>query len=153
MGATRDRHLRRPSQPGNHAPVHPPVWAGTGREAGARHGGSARLACCADGRAACARFALMAVEAGAERAFTTGVGPTYFTAQEWAEVTAAVAPGALGLRSMHTRRTLTRLFALLDQAGASLGFPHHTIYRVQSVVLHAMWMYRTAWGKWVPDTW
>jgi hypothetical protein len=95
----------------------------------------------------------MAVEAGAERAFTTGVGPTYFTAEEWAEVTAAVAPGALGLRSMHTRRTLTRLFAPLDQAGASLGFPHHTIYRVQSIVLHATWMYRTAWGNWDPDTW
>ena len=95
----------------------------------------------------------MAVEARAERAFTTSVGPTYFTAEEWAEVTAAVAPGALGLRSMHTRRTLKRLFAPMDDAGALLCLHRHTIYRVQGVVLHAMWTYGTAWGSWDPDTW
>src|SRR5260370_41997884 len=110
MGGTGDSQLRRRSQPGDHAPVHPPLWAGTGGEAGAQHGGSARLACRADGRATCARFALMAVEARAERAFTTSVGPTYFTAEEWAEVTAARAPRAFGLRSMHTRRAVTTLF-------------------------------------------
>ena len=64
----------------------------------------------------------MAVEARAERAFTTSVGPTYFTAEEWAEVTAAVAPGALGLRSMHTRRTLKRLFAPMDDAVEHAAF-------------------------------
>ena len=95
----------------------------------------------------------MAVEARAERAFTTSVGPTSFTAEEWAEVTAAAAPGALALRSMHTRRTLKRLFAPMDDAGALLGLHRHTIYRVQSVVLHAMWTYGTAWGSWGRDTW
>ena len=95
----------------------------------------------------------MAVEARAERAFTTSVGPTSFTAEEWAEVTAAAAPGALGLRSMHTRRKLKRLFAPMDDAGALLGLHRHTVYRVQRVVLHAMWTYGTAWGSWDPDTW
>src|SRR5207253_8701005 len=37
--------------------------------------------------------------------------------------------------------------------GALLCLHRHTIYRVQGVVLHAMWTYGTAWGSWDPDTW
>ena len=47
----------------------------------------------------------MAVEARAERAFTTSVGPTYFTAEEWAEVTAAV------------RRRVTDVIEMTSRAG------------------------------------
>jgi integrase len=95
----------------------------------------------------------MGMDARAERASTASVGPTHLTAEEWAEVTAAATPDALGLRSKLTQRKLNRLFAPMDVAGKSLGFHHHTIYRVKGVVLHAMWTYRIAWGSWDPETW
>jgi len=65
----------------------------------------------------------------------------------------AAAPGALGLRSMHTRLTLMRLFAPLDQAGASLGIHRHTIYRIKAAVLRAMWIQGSVWSNWDRSTW
>src|SRR5260370_21874612 len=41
----------------------------------------------------------------------------------------------------------------MGYAWISRGIHSPTIYRAESVVLHAMWTYGTAWGSWDPDTW
>jgi len=84
---------------------------------------------------------------------TVKPGPTSFTEAEWAEVTAAAVPGALGLRSHRARRALGRLLASVEEASASLGFSRSTICAAEGVILHAMWTNGTAWGSWDAGTW
>ncbi len=89
----------------------------------------------------------------AEFETTANPAPTGFTDAEWAQVTAAAAPGALGLRSHRARRALGRLLAPVEEASAALGLSRSTLCAAEGVILHAMWTNGTAWGSWDADTW
>jgi integrase len=89
----------------------------------------------------------------AENATSPNPAPSNFTDAEWAEVTAAAVPGALGLRSHRSRRALGRLMAPVEEASASLGLSRSTVCAVEGVILHAMCNNRSAWGRWDAGEW